>query len=170
MIDLYYPFAFISGLAVSTLPSLRFPKTLNSVPPPLYQGSRYLLREMSCVPVIRQRRASSIEISTINQNGVMNSKTRRKSLPALGVPNRVRVIYTLFFLRFSRIKVRRKVTPINFPQDYNIVKVILSKLDSKLNTLVRRESDETCCHHTRSGMRTFHGFSFSLYKTLDPGL
>ena len=51
--------------------------------------------EMSKVPVIRRRRASSIEIPTASQNGVKSTstKTRRKSLPALGGQVKVRAFF-----------------------------------------------------------------------------
>ena len=51
--------------------------------------------EMSKVPVIRRRRASSIEIPTASQNGVKSTstKTRRKSLPALGGQVKVSAIF-----------------------------------------------------------------------------
>lgn len=76
----------VGGLAVSSLPYLRIPafneEDSNDNDSPSF--------DMSTIPIIRQRRASSVEIPTINQNGAVNAqmKTRRKSLPVLGLPTR----------------------------------------------------------------------------------
>ena len=53
---------------------------------------------VTTIPVIRQRRASNIDIKSITQNGGImqnQNKTRRKSLPALGAPS-ARVSYALY--------------------------------------------------------------------------
>jgi len=74
----------LSGLLLSTLPYLEIPR---------FKNDEFLRKdvkenyEMSTISVIRRRRASSIEIPTFNQNANKTTpmKTRRKSLPALGM-------------------------------------------------------------------------------------
>jgi hypothetical protein len=75
---------FSLGLTLSTWPGLKILKQSEFT-----RISSKSLIDMTSIPVIRQRRASSIEVP-LNQNGIHHSsiKTRRKSLPAL-VPSRV---------------------------------------------------------------------------------
>lgn len=76
-------FNIVTGLVLSTWPSLKIFKKSESCK----TSMRYMLQDMASIPVIRQRRASSIEIPTLNQNGVGQTQNRRKSLPALGAPS-----------------------------------------------------------------------------------
>ena len=97
--------------------------------------------EMSKVPVIRRRRASSIEIPTASQNGVKSTstKTRRKSLPALGGQVKVRAFFYWIELKSDD----------RFPN--------FQFTDSDWNLLIANSS-RVSCHH-------FFAFSF-ITKTM----
>ena len=91
------PCSYHLGLTVSTQPNLKIPQTIDE---PSKKDRFY---EMASIPVVRQRRASSVDIPTIDQNGIIPSQVnaRRKSLPALGLPSKVSFLFTTAYHEMS---------------------------------------------------------------------
>ena len=94
----------LSGLSVSSLNNLKIPHFDVEDMDFRHSTNTTCNSDVDTTPIVRQRRASSVEVPVLHQNGVntANVKTRRKSLPVLGyTPNKVSHVFLFCFLHFD---------------------------------------------------------------------